>query len=117
MLTALRRGIGTTQLYPPEHPLVESALTEAARTMSVLTEESGGAVLSVFDGALYLNEQLLPHASIEFNALLHGIGGHGIESRDSVTHSSPSPDHVCQMTTRQPARRAAKSVAQWPWRG
>ncbi len=83
-LQALARQMA---LYPTGHPTTGEALGAATSSADDLaTAASGEGVVSLVGDSFYLGRTLLPHASLEFNALLRTMQARGIES---ITFLSP----------------------------
>ncbi len=68
-------------LYPDDHPSVEVALGRLVNAGTSLTEgRQGEAVVSVVGDSLYLDRDVLPHESLEHNALLRELQARGIDT-------------------------------------
>jgi len=79
-LASLRRAISAVGLYPLDHPTAREAVEQAARSAAMVTEEDGRVVLSVVEGAFYLDKVLLPQASLELGPLVEAFDERGLSS-------------------------------------
>lgn len=83
-LQALARQMS---LYPTGHPSVGEALGHAETSLEKLAaKEDGEAAITFLGDSIYLGRRLLPHASLEFSALLRTMQSRGIES---ISFTSP----------------------------
>jgi HD-GYP domain-containing protein (c-di-GMP phosphodiesterase class II) len=89
-LQAFRRVSRQIGLYPEDHPLTEEALEGARIALASMAEVSSELVLALRDDAFYLDGILLPHTSLEFNALLQEMRQRDIRVVTFLLPASPA---------------------------
>ncbi|MFH1330925.1 MAG: HD-GYP domain-containing protein [Actinomycetota bacterium] len=80
LLAALRRAVTIHRLYGPRHPLVGESCAAVAEAAAPPAGEARRCVLTLIDGALYLDRWLLPAVSLAFDGFLQALQDHQIES-------------------------------------
>ncbi len=88
LLTSLRGAVTQFGLYPPEHPAVEEAVSQATKTADQLVGARGDVVMTVVGDSLYLDRRLLAHTSLEFHGFIRQLQAAGIDSLSLSGHIS-----------------------------
>jgi HD-GYP domain-containing protein (c-di-GMP phosphodiesterase class II) len=79
-LRALLHAGQRMRLHPDGHRSVDDALAALERAADVLTSAGEEATVTVLDGSFYLGQDMLPHATLEFNGLLSELEARSIDS-------------------------------------
>ncbi len=86
LLAAVRRAVRDVGLYPAGHPTTVETLDACAAAAEDVAVGAGEVVLTLVGDALYLDRNLLGHASLEYNGLMREMQQRGI---DSITFIVP----------------------------
>ena len=76
----LKSSIAQTSLYPSHHPGYLGAIAAGLAAAEALVGGGGSVRIAVKDDACYLDDELLPHASLAFASLLGLLLDRGVES-------------------------------------
>ena len=79
-LLALQRLMKQMALYPLEHPSVDEAMHHTMEATAAMCEDEPDALFSIRDDSIYLNREILPHCSLEFNGFMEQLLDRGVES-------------------------------------
>jgi putative nucleotidyltransferase with HDIG domain len=87
-LSALRRAMSATHLYPAEHPNSKDSVKGLVLAVADLVDGTPGVTISVIDGAIYSDRNLLPNTTLEFRDLTQTFQNRGLESVGISEHAS-----------------------------
>ena len=80
----LKSSIAQTSLYPSHHPGYVGAIAAGLEAASALVADGGSVRIAIKDDACYLDDELLPHASLAFASLLGLFLDRGVESMSLI---------------------------------
>lgn len=112
-LAELRSVARLVALYPDDHPSVDVSLLRLVESGSALaSSQEGEAVVSVVGDSIYLGRNVLPHESLEHNALLRDLQARGIDtvSLFGPTARADALEFALFLSGRSPDLPAGRSI-------